>query len=69
LGELTRGARIGNVAELRVLKNFTHIISMSKTSKVLQNHCEELQERYQLLLPKVDPNIINDLLLRQMGES
>jgi hypothetical protein len=52
LGKLIRVVRIGNVAELRVLKNFTHIISMSKTSKVLQNHCEELHERYSCLSQK-----------------
>jgi hypothetical protein len=59
LGELTRGAKIGNLVGLRVLKNFTHIISMSKTSKVLQDYFETLQERYQLLLPKFDPGLIN----------
>jgi hypothetical protein len=69
LGELKRGARIGNLFELRVLKNFTQIISMSKTREVLQDHFEELQERYQRILPNFDPRLINDLLLRQMGES
>ncbi|MDQ3966814.1 MAG: carboxypeptidase-like regulatory domain-containing protein [Thermoproteota archaeon] len=39
---------------------------MSKTTELLQNHFEELQKKYQELLPKVDPNLINDLLLRQM---
>ncbi len=39
---------------------------MSKTTELLQNHFEELQKRYQELLPKVDPNLLNDLLLRQM---
>jgi hypothetical protein len=39
---------------------------MSKTTELLQNHFEELQKKYQQLLPKVDPNLLNDLLLRQM---
>jgi hypothetical protein len=39
---------------------------MSRTTELLQNHFEELQKRYQQLLPKVDPSLINDLLLRQM---
>jgi len=38
---------------------------MSKTTELLQNHFEELQNKYQELLPKVDPNLLNDLLLRQ----
>jgi hypothetical protein len=58
LGELRRGARIGNLVELRVSKDFTHIIFMSKTREVLQDHFEELQERYQLLLPKFDHSLI-----------
>ena len=39
---------------------------MSKTTELLQNHFEELQKKYEELLPKVDPRLINDLLLRQM---
>jgi hypothetical protein len=39
---------------------------MSKTAELLQSDFEELQKRYQELLPKVDPSLINDLLLRQM---
>ena len=39
---------------------------MSKTTELLQNHFEELQKKYQELLSKVDPNLLNDLLLRQM---
>jgi hypothetical protein len=39
---------------------------MSKTMELLQNQFEELQKKYQELLPKVDPKLINDLLLRQM---
>jgi hypothetical protein len=39
---------------------------MSKTTELLQNHFEELQKKYQQLLSKVDPNLLNDLLLRQM---
>jgi hypothetical protein len=38
---------------------------MSKTTELLQNHFEELQKKYQELLPKVDPKLLNDLLLRQ----
>jgi hypothetical protein len=32
----------------------------------LKDQFEELQKKYQQLLPKVDPNLLNDLLLRQM---
>jgi hypothetical protein len=39
---------------------------MSKTTELLQNHFEELQKKYEEILPKVDPKLINDLLLRQM---
>ena len=39
---------------------------MSKTSELLQNQFEELQKKYEEVLPKVDPKLINDLLLRQM---
>src|ERR687895_2517737 len=39
---------------------------MSETTEILQNHFEELQKKYQEFLPKVDPGLINDLLLRQM---
>jgi hypothetical protein len=39
---------------------------MSKTTELLQNHFEELQKKYEEILPKVDPELINDLLLRQM---
>jgi Carboxypeptidase regulatory-like domain len=39
---------------------------MSRTTELLQNHFEELQKKYEELLPKVDPKLINDLLLRQM---
>jgi hypothetical protein len=39
---------------------------MSKTTELLQNHFEELQKKYEENLPKVDPKLINDLLLRQM---
>jgi hypothetical protein len=39
---------------------------MSKTTELLQNHFEELQKKYEEILPKVGPKLINDLLLRQM---
>jgi hypothetical protein len=39
---------------------------MSKTAELLQNQFEELQRKYEEVLPKVDPKLINDLLLRQM---
>ena len=39
---------------------------MSKTTELLQNNFEELQKKYEEILPKVDPKLINDLLLRQM---
>jgi hypothetical protein len=39
---------------------------MSKTTELLQNDFEELQKKYEEVLPKVDPKLINDLLLRQM---
>ena len=39
---------------------------MSKTTELLQNRFEELQKKYEEILPKVDPKLINDLLLRQM---
>lgn len=39
---------------------------MSKTTELLQNGFEELQKKYEEALPKVDPKLINDLLLRQM---
>jgi Carboxypeptidase regulatory-like domain len=39
---------------------------MSRTMELLQDRFEELQKEYQELLPKVDPSLINDLLLRQM---
>jgi hypothetical protein len=39
---------------------------MSKTVELLQNQFEELQKKYEDVLPKVDPKLINDLLLRQM---
>jgi Carboxypeptidase regulatory-like domain len=39
---------------------------MSRTTELLQNHFEELQKKYEELLPKVDHKLINDLLLRQM---
>jgi hypothetical protein len=39
---------------------------MLKTMELFQNQFEELQKKYQELLPKVDPKLINDLLLRQM---
>lgn len=32
----------------------------------IRNHFEELQRKYQRYLPKVDPGLIDDLLLRQM---
>jgi hypothetical protein len=39
---------------------------MSKTTELLQNRFEELQKKYEENFPKVDPKLINDLLLRQM---
>ena len=39
---------------------------MSRTTELLQNEFEELQKKYEEVLPKVDPKLINDLLLRQM---
>jgi hypothetical protein len=39
---------------------------MSKTTELLQNQFEELQKKYQQLLSKVDPNLLNDLLLRHL---
>ena len=39
---------------------------MTKTAELLQNQFEELQKKYEEVLPKVDPKLINDLLLRQM---
>ncbi len=39
---------------------------MSETTELLQKHFEELQKKYEEVLPKVDPKLINDLLLRQM---
>jgi hypothetical protein len=39
---------------------------MSETTELLQKHFEELQTKYEEVLPKVDPKLINDLLLRQM---
>lgn len=39
---------------------------MSRTTELLQNHFEELQKKYEVVLPKVDPKLIDDLLLRQM---
>jgi hypothetical protein len=53
--------------ELTISKDCTHIMSMSeKTTTELQNQFQELQKKYQQLLPKVDPGLVNDLLLRQM---
>ncbi|MDQ3836157.1 MAG: hypothetical protein M3270_04395 [Thermoproteota archaeon] len=39
---------------------------MSETTELLQKRSEELQKKYEEVLPKVDPKLINDLLLRQM---
>jgi hypothetical protein len=39
---------------------------MSTSTELLQNHFEELQKKYEVVFPKVDPKLINDLLLRQM---
>jgi hypothetical protein len=39
---------------------------MSKTAELLQNQFEELQKKYEEVFPKVDPKLINDLLLIQM---
>jgi hypothetical protein len=33
---------------------------MSKTTELLQNHFEELQKKYEEILPKVDPKLIMD---------
>jgi hypothetical protein len=65
LRELTRNAKVICFLELRISEDLTHTVSMSKTTELLQNHFEELQKKYQDLLPKVDPNLLNDLLLRQ----
>ena len=54
------------LVELRISKDYTYTVSMSETTEILQNHFEELQKKYQEFLPKVDPGLINDLLLRQM---
>ena len=57
--------KLGSLVELRISEHHFHTIPMSETTEI-QIQFEELQKRYQQHLPKVDPKLVSDVLLRQM---
>lgn len=57
--------KLGSLVELEISEHHFHTMPMSETTEI-QNQFEELQKRYHQHLPKVDPKLVSDMLLRQM---